>query len=259
MPGNVKTRPYTSSLRREQAAKSRRAILEAAHELFTTRGYPDTSVVEIARRAHVSIDTLYAAVGRKPQLLLAVHDLVLGEMELDSSAKPVVADQRRYVRAVRAEATAAGKIRVYADALARLLPRTAPLLSALREAGSSDPDCRRAWESIDERRAANMRLLAADLRSTGELRGDLGDDDIADLIWSMNSPVYYSMMAERGWTAERYADLVADVWTRSLLAAGRSRVGSSPDPSQARRRHAAGPPGDDDANGDGARRTRSRW
>jgi AcrR family transcriptional regulator len=221
MTETVKTRTYTSTRRRARALKNRRAIIEAANELFTTRGYRDTSVTEIAERAHVSVDTLYVAVGRKPQLLLAVHDLVLGEMELDEEARPLVADQRAYVKAVRAEATAAGKIRVYADALARVLPRTAPLMRALLEAAASDPDCRRVWDSVDQRRAANMRLLAADLRSTGELRPDLSDDEVADLIWSMNSPVYFSMLADRGWTAERYADLVADVWTRTLLTTGR--------------------------------------
>jgi len=221
MTATVKTRAYTSTRRRARALKNRRAIIEAANELFTTRGYRETSMTEIAERAHVSVDTLYVAVGRKPQLLLAVHDLVLGEMELDEEARPLVADQRAYVKAVRAEATAAGKIRVYADALARVLPRTAPLMRALLEAAASDPDCRRVWDSVDQRRAANMRLLAADLRSTAELRPDLSDDEVADLIWSMNSPVYFSMLADRGWTAERYADLVADVWTRTLLTTGR--------------------------------------
>jgi AcrR family transcriptional regulator len=221
MTETVKTRTYRSIRRRARALKNRRAIIEAANELFTTRGYRDTSVTEIAERAHVSVDTLYVAVGRKPQLLLAVHDLVLGEMALDEEARPLVADQRAYVKAVRAEATAAGKIRVYADALARVLPRTAPLMRALLEAAASDPDCRRVWDSVDQRRAANMRLLAADLRSTGEIRPDLSDDEVADLIWSMNSPVYFSMLADRGWTAERYAGLVADVWTRTLLTTGR--------------------------------------
>jgi len=221
MAQTVKTRTYTSTQRRARALENRRAIIEAAYELFTAHGYRDTSVTEIAARAHVSVDTLYVAVGRKPQLVLAVHDLVLGEMELDEEGRPLVADQRAYVKAVRAEATAAGKIRVYADALDRVLPRTTPLMRALLEAAGGDPDCRRAWDSIEQRRAANMRLLAADLRSTGELRPDLSDDQVADLIWSMNSAVYYSMLADRGWTAERYADLVADVWTRTLLTTER--------------------------------------
>ena len=102
-------------------------------------------------------------------------------------------------------------------ALGRLLPRVAPLSIALRDAGLTDPECRRVWESIDQRRAANMRLMARDLRETGDVRDDLSDDDVADLLWSTNSPAYFTMLAERGWTSERYADLVADIWTRTLL------------------------------------------
>jgi AcrR family transcriptional regulator len=210
-------RGYSSPRRQELAAINRRAILEAAFELFTTRGYRETSVAEIARRARVSVDTLYAAVGRKPELLLAVHDMVLGDMELGESSRPLAASERRYVKAIGAESTAAGKLRVYADALGRLLPRVAPLSNALREAGSSDPACRRVWVSIDERRAANMRRLAQSLRETGELRADITDDDVADLLWSTNSPAYFGLLTDRGWTGERFASLIADIWTRTLL------------------------------------------
>ena len=212
-------RRYSSPRRQEQAAGNRRAILEAAHELFTTRGYRETSVTEIAQLARVSVDTLYAAVGRKPELLLAVHDLVLGDMQLGEASRPLGADERQYVKAILAAPTAAEKLHVYADALGRLLPRVAPLSNALRDAGSSDPECRRVASSIDERRAANMRRLAGDLRATGELRPDLADDEVADLLWSMNSPAFFGMLAERGWTGERYARLVEDVWTRTLLGA----------------------------------------
>ena len=40
---------------------------------------------------------------------------------------------------------------------------------------------------LADRRAANMRLFAADLRSTGELRDDLADNEVADLVWSTNA------------------------------------------------------------------------
>lgn len=217
MPDTVKRR-YASPRRRELAAMNRRAILEAALELFTTRGYRETSVAEIARRARVSVDTLYESVGRKPELLLAVHDLVLGGMQLGESSTPLVADEREYVKAIQAEPTATGKLRIYADALGRLLPQMAPLSNAMREAGSSDPACRRVSAAIDERRATNMRRLAQSLRETGELREDLSDDDVADLLWSMNSAAYFGLLAERGWTGERYARLLADVWTRTLVS-----------------------------------------
>ena len=65
--------------------------------------------------------------GRKPELAVAVVDMVLG-----SSDEPVPAEERDYVVAVRAAETAREKIAVYAGALRTLVPRTAPLLEALR-------------------------------------------------------------------------------------------------------------------------------
>ncbi|HEX5812998.1 MAG TPA: TetR family transcriptional regulator, partial [Pseudonocardia sp.] len=50
MPDDVKPRRrYHAPQRAEQAAATRRAVLDAARELFTTRGYPATTVAEVAR------------------------------------------------------------------------------------------------------------------------------------------------------------------------------------------------------------------
>ena len=209
-----KARRYDASARRAAAERTRRRVLSAAHHLFTTRGYAETSVAEVARRARVSVDTVYASVGRKPQLLLAVHDMALA-----GGPEPVPADQRDYVRAVREAPTARAKIETYAAALGHLLPTTVPLMNALREAGTTEPECRRVWQAISDRRAANMLRFAADLRITGELRDELTDRQVADLVWSMNSPEYFGLVAARGATPQEYADQVADVWCRTLLAA----------------------------------------
>lgn len=62
-----------------------------------------------------------------------------------------------------------------------------------------------------------MRDLAADLRATGQLRDDLDDGEVADIIWSLNAVDYYMLLRERGWSAERFAAWLADAWTRLLL------------------------------------------
>lgn len=208
----VNTRRYDASRRRAAAEDTRRAVLLAARDLFAAQGYAATSVAAIAAAAGVAVDTVYSSVGRKPQVLLAVHDLELGEGEA------VPAEEREYVVAVRAAPTARAKIATYAEALGRLLPRTVPLADALRAAAADDPECRRTWEALNERRAANMLLFAADLRGTGELRDDLDDDEVARLVWSMNSAEYFTLVTSRGVDPQGYADLVADVWTRTLLA-----------------------------------------
>lgn len=208
----VKTRSYRSPRRAEQARQTRRAVLTAARELFATHGYRATTVTAIAGRAGVSVDTLYASVGRKPEIVLAVIDSVLG-----SSADALEAGQRDHVRAIRAAPDAAAKIQTYAAALGRLLPAVAPLQDALRRAGETDPRCARVSAALGERRAANMALFAADLRSTGEVRADLTDAEVADIVWSTNAVEYYLLLAGRGWSPERFARHLVDLWTRLLL------------------------------------------
>jgi AcrR family transcriptional regulator len=208
----VNPRRYDSRRRQASAAQTRLSVLRAARDLFAKKGYAATSVADIARAAGVSVDTLYEAVGRKPQLLLAVHD-----MELARADDPVEAAQRDYVVQIRAAATAAEKIALYAEALARVLPKAGPLLLSLHDAGRTDPECAAMYRRIVERRAANMRQFAADLRATGELRTDLDDDAVADLVWSMNAPEYFRLLESRGFTPARYAALVREVWSRTLL------------------------------------------
>jgi hypothetical protein len=72
------------------------------------------------------------------------------------------------------------------------------------------PSSRRAEQAIATRHA---------VRATGELRPDLSDDDVADLVWSMNGPEYWSLLVgDRGWTPQRFADRLVDAWRRLLLA-----------------------------------------
>jgi hypothetical protein len=68
------------------------------------------------------------------------------------------------------------------------------------------------------RRAANMLLFTRDLRATGQLRDDLSDREVADIVWSTNSPDYWLARRSRGWSATRYAKLLEDLWCRVLLS-----------------------------------------
>ncbi|SDF34602.1 hypothetical protein [Pseudonocardia oroxyli] len=103
--------------------------------------------------------------------------------------------------------------------LAALQQRLAPIFLALRDAAATDPDCAALWREIAERRRANMLRFAADLRGTGELRKDLTDAHVADVVWSMNAAEYWVLLVhERGWSPQSFADYVTDSWTRYLLA-----------------------------------------
>ena len=207
-------RAYHSPRRAEQAVATRRAVLDAARDLFVRKGYLATTVADIAREARVAVDTVYATVGRKPALLREVL-----ETAISGTDQAVPAEQRDYVARVRAAATARGKIEAYVGGLVLIQPRLAPVYLALRDAASTDTESAALWREISARRATNMRLFAADLRSTGELRPDLSDDEVADVIWSMNGPEYWTLLVgDRGWSPERFGQVLVDAWCRLLLA-----------------------------------------
>src|ERR1700722_6012394 len=207
-------KPYHSPRRAEQAIATRGAVLDAARELFIEQGYAVTTVADIARLARVAVDTVYAAVGRKPALLREVL-----ETAISGSDQAVPAEQRDYVARVRAAKGAREKIETYVAALVEIQPRLAPVYLALRDAAPTAPDSAATWREISERRARNMRAFAADLRATGELRTDLSDDDIADIVWSMNGPEYWTLLvSDRGWSSEQFGNHLTDAWQRLFPA-----------------------------------------
>ena len=162
------------------AARRERAVRHA--------GLPRHDRCRVARRAKVSVDTLYASVGRKPQLLLAVHDMVLG-----SADEPSLPSSATTCAAIRAASGARAKLTTYAEALGRVFPHTVPLAESLRVAAQTDADCRKVWDGLNERRAANMLHFARELRETGELREELTDEEVAHLVWMTNCPEYYRL------------------------------------------------------------------
>jgi len=212
--GTRPRKPYHSPRRAEQAVATRRAVLEAASELFVEQGYAVTTVADIARRARVAVDTVYVTVGRKPALLREVLETAISGRD-----HAVPAEQRDYVARIRAVSGAREKIETYVAALVEIQPRLAPVYLALRDAATTDRDSAALWREISERRARNMRGFAADLRATGELRTDLSDDDIADIVWSMNGPEYWTLLvSDRGWSPERFGSYLTDAWERLFLA-----------------------------------------
>jgi AcrR family transcriptional regulator len=204
-------RRYDTSRRREAAARNRTAILDAARWLFTDRGYTATPMAAIAEQAGVALDTVYASVGRKPELAR-----LLIETAISGTGEAVPAGERDYVRAIQAAADAETKITIYASAIRAIAGRLAPLLLMLQQAAPAEPQLAALWREIAERRAANMRRFVADLAAVATLRVDL--DEAADIVWATNAPELYQLLVgQRGWSPDRYEHFLADAWQRLLL------------------------------------------
>lgn len=213
MTNTVKSvRQYNSVLRAELAATTRHRVLASAWSLFTAQGYAATTVSQVARAAGVSVDTLYATVGRKPVLLREVV-----ESAISGEDRAVPAQDRDYVMRVREAPEARAKIRIYSEAVAAMSPRTAPVFMALRDAAKTESDCDALDREISSRRAANMLLFASDLRGTGSVRPELTDQFVADVIWSTAGAEHFTQLSSRGWGTTEYGEYLRDLWTRLLL------------------------------------------
>jgi AcrR family transcriptional regulator len=210
MPAPVKRR-YDATRRRQAAARTRTAILDAARDLFTERGYTATPMTAIAERAGVALDTVYASVGRKPELAR-----LLIETAISGTDQAIPAEQRDYVRAVQAAPDAQTKIALYATAVTAIAPRLALVLAIIQQAAHTEPELAALWDEIAERRAANMRRFVADLATVTPLRID--PSEAADIVWATNAAELYQLLVgQRGWSPQRYERFLTDTWRRLLL------------------------------------------
>ncbi|MCG6955344.1 MAG: TetR/AcrR family transcriptional regulator, partial [Gemmatimonadetes bacterium] len=75
-------RPYRSPRRREQAEETRRRILDAARRGFVERGYGGTTMESLADAAGVSVQTIYASLGSKQGILMALLDDMSADADL---------------------------------------------------------------------------------------------------------------------------------------------------------------------------------
>src|SRR5581483_1114462 len=134
MPPDVKPkRKYESPRRREQAAATRIAILEAAEQLFIDAGYVSTSVGEIAERAGVALKTVYAIFGTKAEVLRALWNL-----RMRGDEEPVPIYERPWFRALEDEPDPRRRLEILARNVRTVRERTAALTEVLRLAAPAD-------------------------------------------------------------------------------------------------------------------------
>jgi AcrR family transcriptional regulator len=69
------------SLREQHAEETREAILGAARELFTAKGYSTSSIDEIASAARVTSGALYHHFRNKREIMRAVFEMLEGELK----------------------------------------------------------------------------------------------------------------------------------------------------------------------------------
>jgi AcrR family transcriptional regulator len=215
----VVKRSYDASRRQAQARQTRRAILNAAGQLFVERGYAATTLAAIAAQAGVAVQTVYAVFGNKRQLLSDYVDVsVAGDDE------PVPLSERSFVDDIRQLADPRDKLRRYARHLSEVNARTADVMLALAGAATADADAAAILRKNHAERRAGMLGFAGVLLSTGQVRADHDLDAVADVLWlAMDVRNYDWLVRQRGWPVERYEQWYVDTVSAAVLTPARPR------------------------------------
>jgi AcrR family transcriptional regulator len=218
-------RRYESPRRREQAAATRRQILDAAWRLFEQHGYAATTMQAIATEAGVALKTVYVAFETKSGVLRGVwHLLLRGDVD------DVPVGDRAWYQEVLDEADPEQALRLNARNSRRVKERAGALTAVLRPAAAQDPDIADLWSRIQREFYENQRAVVQALAAKTGLRHDV--DRAADILWTLNHPdVWHLLVTERGWTPDDYERWFGDAACSELLSRAAGGGGSSGSPS----------------------------
>lgn len=197
------TRRYRSELREQQTATTRRAVVDAARDLFVANGWAGTGMREVATAAGVALETVYAHFSSKRGLLRAVADAA------------VVGDDAPVPLAERDEFLAIGRgrrserVRAAARLLTAVHTRTAAVGMLLRQAAPADAEIAEMLQATRERQRIDVA------RAVELMVGRAPTPTEVDGVWAITSPeVYLLLVEESGWTPQAYEAWMATIFER---------------------------------------------
>lgn len=195
-------RTYSSAKRAAQARETRRAILDAAHELFVTTGYAATTIQAIAEHGGVAVQTVYAVFGNKRELL---RQLIERTIAGDDETAQII--ERPEAQALAAEPDAQRRAELDAAMSREVAERVAPIVRVASEAAASDPELA---EMMDAVKAARRQEMVAAARILAGPDGPHLHRDAAATLYVLYSPAVADMlMGDYGWSPQRYEKWLA--------------------------------------------------
>ncbi len=207
---NAKRKVYDASGRQERARRQHAAALDHAQQLFLERGYAATTIESIAQAAGVSAATIYKTYGGKVGLVRELCERAL----LGSHSVP--AQQRS--DALRVNDDPRAVVSGWSTLASEVSPRVSPLMLLLRTAAEREREAANLYAEISQARLDRMAENAQYLADGDHIRTGVTVEETRDVLWLCTSPEFYDLMVQqRGWSPERFAELVADTIIGSLL------------------------------------------
>jgi AcrR family transcriptional regulator len=201
------SRAYRSSLRAEQAAATKRLILDAARRVFRERGYAGTTIAAVAEAADVAVPTVYASVGGKPAIVVELNELITQE-----SAVPAA------IQAIRTSPDPVEVVRLAVDVVRRIHEEFGDVIDVLRQAAPTEPDAAAGLADGLRRHRMGFDLTAHRLEELGALRKGMTPEQASEILGVLTMwGTWEAMVQHYGWSWDAAADWVVEVARATIL------------------------------------------
>jgi AcrR family transcriptional regulator len=190
--------------RQRQALATKTQVAAAARKLFAEHGYVSTTIAAIAAEADIPAPTIYSAFRTKGAILWRISQEAMSTLDVDE-----VYD------AARTHPDPGAGLRMAAALQRRQYEIMLDVVLIQLEAARTDAEIAEINARIlgDRERSfrAHLEAIAPHLHGTV--------DEALDICITLLQPeVYRSLVAERGWSPERFEQWLGDALVRECLA-----------------------------------------
>lgn len=197
----IAKRAYNSEKRQVQAQKTKDRILASAKELFESKGFQEVTIEEIAKKADVSVPTVYGLYQSKSGVLKALMDTALPPKQYESM-----------VQQLEMETSVAKRLALTAALSRQLYDAEKVQLGIFRDLSILTPELKTMEIEREERRYKRQDASFKRFKDKA-LLGGLNDSKMRDVLWAFTGRDMYRMLViERGWSSDEY-----ETWLAHML------------------------------------------
>lgn len=199
------------TLRAEQAAETRRRILEAAARVFDAHGFAGARIEDIASEAGVAVPTVYKAFTTKVNLLVGA----LGQAMSGDDRSPI--DQQEWFTEQLEEPDPGRQLQLVARNARRIYERSGRLLEVLRAAAPLDAELEQEWDGVQTTRLERSRRTARCLADKAADRLLTSREEAAVTLCALTEPELFTSYTAAKRSPDQYETWLGHVLRRSLL------------------------------------------
>lgn len=197
---------------RKRNVETEARIAAAATELFSARGYVDTTMAAIAQGAGVSVQTLYLRHGSKAAILSAALDVAIAGDTEDESIMV-----RGWAARAQEATDARAALATFGAGVRSICDRSHRLYDVIRSA-AADPEVADVLAKNRQERISGIRALAEAFAAKPGFDPAVPVERAADLLYALGTEDSYLLLVlDRGWTADAWEQWVVETLTAQLL------------------------------------------